>query len=148
MFISSLLVTTALSFSAYASPSWPHQADVPSQLNAYVRRADSSFSFKPQGVSSSTPPPWNVATYSLTSQTWHGFVWTHTVTVVDVPTFRHNPKNDAAILIITGGVKNAKDEKDAEELSRISGLPVATLYQIPMQPIEGRKEDDLIAHTF
>jgi PhoPQ-activated pathogenicity-related protein len=35
-----------------------------------------------------------------------------------------------------------------EAISRASGLPVATLYDIPNQPISGLREDDLIAHTF
>ena len=33
-------------------------------------------------------------------------------------------------------------------LGQASGLPVAVLFQIPNQPIGGREEDDLIAHTF
>jgi PhoPQ-activated pathogenicity-related protein len=86
--------------------------------------------------------------FRLVSQTWQGIRWEHEVIVVRTASKFRRKSSDAAILIITGGKSNDKDLADARIISRISGLPVATLFQIPNQPLYGMKEDDLIAHTF
>lgn len=75
------------------------------------------------------------------AHSWHGIDWLHEVSLTEGP-------GDLAILILTGGDANALDLAEQEHIARLSGLPVATLFHIPNQPIEDRWEDDLVAHTF
>lgn len=81
---------------------------------------------------------------ALEAGVWRGIPWHHTISCA-VPA-GNNART--CLLIATGGDLNADDEDEARELGRLSGLPVATLYQIPNQPIWDLREDDLIAMTF
>jgi PhoPQ-activated pathogenicity-related protein len=74
-----------------------------------------------------------------------GGEWRHDVTI-DYPSDLKHRKT--ALLFVTGGKPNAADQKMTRELANDANMPVVTLYQIPNQPIWGRNEDDLIAHTF
>ncbi len=81
---------------------------------------------------------------NLVSQTWHGVKWKHEIT------FNHPTKlinKGTAVLVITGDRTGMNDEAFASKLAGIAGMPVATLYQIPNQPIWDQKEDGLIAVT-
>lgn len=53
-----------------------------------------------------------------------------------------------AILYITGDNPDQADLTDAWNLSKLAGLPVATLFNEPVQPLFGLEEDPLIAYTF
>lgn len=79
----------------------------------------------------------------LRSQIWRGIEWEHDLCLVQPDSPR-----DMCILEITGGEIHPLDQERADVLCQTSGLPVATLYQIPHQPIWDMVEDDLIAHTF
>ncbi|MBS1717200.1 MAG: hypothetical protein JSS72_05670 [Armatimonadetes bacterium] len=80
----------------------------------------------------------------LMSQVWQDIPWMHEVTV----TLPENTTRDTALLMITGGDPNEVDLAVEAELSRLTEMPVGTLYHIPNQPLlEGRYEDDLIAET-
>lgn len=86
----------------------------------------------------------HAARMHIVSQSWQGAPWTHSVTIA-------RPEKawcDTAILIITGGEPNSADESEARWLCDATGMPVATLYNIPNQPLYGLTEDDLIAETF
>lgn len=76
---------------------------------------------------------------------WKNHIWTHTLTL-------HQPKtpkvNDTAILLISGDRVDPADAQLSEIISRVSQLPVFSLFDIPNQPIWDMREDDLIAHTF
>jgi PhoPQ-activated pathogenicity-related protein len=82
---------------------------------------------------------------SMASGTWHGTNWHHSVVLVHP---EHEDRRKTAILIITGGPTDERDVAEARDLARRSHLPVAVLFDIPNQPIEGRREDDLIAWSF
>jgi PhoPQ-activated pathogenicity-related protein len=59
------------------------------------------------------------------------------------PKFKH-----IGILYITGDGPRNGDLVDLAVVTQATGMPVAMLFDVPNQPIEGRREDDLIAHTF
>jgi PhoPQ-activated pathogenicity-related protein len=53
-----------------------------------------------------------------------------------------------AVIEVTGWSPNQTDLDDAQTLADHASMPVAVLFQVPMQPLWGHEEDDLIAHTF
>ena len=85
-------------------------------------------------------------TIELTSGTALGVVWKHEL-LVQRPV-RPTPGVRGAILFITGDGPTAGDELDLNLLSNASGLTIAMLFDVPNQPIDDRREDDLIAETF
>lgn len=103
-------------------------------LRDYVRRPDKAFAWRREGRE-----------LRLTSQTWQGGVWRHTLTI-------HTPSRvqneDVAILVVTGDRVDRADGPFAQRLADASGMRVATLFDVPNQPIFNMREDDLIAHTF
>ncbi|HRK20772.1 MAG TPA: PhoPQ-activated protein PqaA family protein [Fimbriimonadaceae bacterium] len=112
---------------------------VPPELDAYLKRPDSSFAWskKEPGLAS--------LHIRMTSQTWRNVRWTHDI-VLTKPA--KPAKGDTAILYITGGEPNKADLAEAQKLADLAKMPVAHLFQIPNQPLFGMNEDDLIAHTF
>lgn len=125
---------------------------IPPELDAYVKRPDPSFAW------SIKSPGQGSLHIRMTSQTWQNVRWTHDIVVVDerepgeqarATDKAPAPKNtNAAVLYITGGVPNPADLNEAGRLSKLARMPVALLFGIPNQPLYGKKEDDLIAHTF
>ncbi len=83
----------------------------------------------------------------LTSQIWRGSKWSHELRVFRPAAPR---ADDLAILVISG--EHAGWRRDFEwerALAGAAGVPVAVLSDIPNQPLFfGRREDDLVAHTF
>ncbi|MEJ5170635.1 MAG: PhoPQ-activated protein PqaA family protein [Fimbriimonadales bacterium] len=114
-------------------------ASVPQALADYLRREDASFAWRP------IPDIQGAKAWEMTSQTWQGIPWRHTVTLT-------RPKSDSTpggcVLLITGGRPNPTDLGLARQLADKARISVAILFDIPNQPIDGRYEDDLIAHTF
>jgi PhoPQ-activated pathogenicity-related protein len=84
-------------------------------------------------------------TIDLTSQVWQGSTWTHTM-IYRRPV--NSPKNGVAILYITGDGPKPADYSDLALISAMTNMPIATLFNIPNQPLWGMKEDDLIAYSF
>lgn len=111
----------------------------PSELLDYVSAPDPSTGWS---VLSRTESRLDLV---LTSQTWHGHLWSHEIVLSFPSQVRHD---GAAILYLTGGVPNPLDLAEAQKLSELAGMPVAHLFGIPNQPLWDRWEDDLIAHTF
>jgi PhoPQ-activated pathogenicity-related protein len=107
----------------------------PTELGQYLDRPDTSYSYKEVSANQ----------YEMVSQTWKGSFWKHTV---DLRQPKHLDTQGKALLIITGGKVNDADIRTAQELANQSGLPVATLFDIPNQPLYDKHEDDLIAYTF
>lgn len=112
-------------------------AQVPKELNAYVLQRDLAVTWKAKTNGNQT-------SIDLVSQKWHGTVWKHNIQIDNPKVLRHK---GVVLLCITGGTPNAADARDARALANQAGMPVATLYQIPNQPIWGYKEDALIAYT-
>ncbi|MCB8932055.1 MAG: hypothetical protein H6534_01315 [Chthonomonadaceae bacterium] len=82
---------------------------------------------------------------SVLSHAWHGHTMRHGVSVLR-PSKDDHP--GVAMLIVTGGDVNEKDVAEARTLARESGMVVATVFDIPNQPLFGEREDGLIATTF
>lgn len=105
----------------------------------YLSRKDASFNYS---VSTQNDRRTDI---DLTSQTWQGIPWKHTVVVLQP---RNLTSKGTAILYITGGNPNGADLAQAQIVAEMAGMPIAILFNIPNQPIWDMKEDDLIAHTF
>lgn len=108
----------------------------------YVAAPDPTYAWheSPSGVP-------GVVNLALTSQTWQGKPWQHTLSVVR-PAKPAHP--DLAVLLITGGSFRADDATMVNLgvlLANSIGATFAVLWDIPNQPLWGMKEDDLIAHT-
>lgn len=105
---------------------------VPPELSRYVGASDSNFYWKQVAANH----------FEMVSQVWQGASWTHSITLSE-------GKGELGILVITGGDPNELDLAEQEQWARMAGLPVATLFNIPNQPLfDDLWEDDLIAYTF
>ncbi|MCW5936863.1 MAG: hypothetical protein KIT11_06120 [Fimbriimonadaceae bacterium] len=104
-------------------------------LADYVAKEDGGFQWRLAG------PDW----IHLQSHNWKGFLWSHDL-VCKWP--QDGQGRGPVFLHVTGGEPNPTDLDWAQRLADISGCGVATLFQIPNQPLFDRVEDDLIAHTF
>jgi PhoPQ-activated pathogenicity-related protein len=83
----------------------------------------------------------------LVSQTWRGDDWSHELRIVRPPAA--SPP-ELAILIVSGAPAGWRRDLSYERaLARAAGVPVVTLTDVPNQPLFfGKREDDLLAHTF
>jgi PhoPQ-activated pathogenicity-related protein len=81
----------------------------------------------------------------MTSQVWQGVPWKHTI-LYRQP--KQVDRKGVAILYITGDGPRPADLLELGLVVGMTGFPVATLFNVPNQPIWDMKEDDLIAHTF
>ena len=111
-------------------------ASVPGELSAYVALADPTFEWTVRAQATGS------VTFRLTSQTWRGVPWVHSLNLISYPN-----GSDTAILYLTGGDPNPLDDADAAIVAAESGLPTAMMFNVPTQPIFGKEEDALIAHT-
>lgn len=90
----------------------------------------------------------------LVSQTWQRNPWRHQFAVC-VPGKTAVPRPPLVLWIDGGSTPEGEVQPPAKQLPLLaaiaaaSGLPVAVVRQVPNQPLAGgRREDDLIAHTF
>ncbi|MDR2850387.1 MAG: PhoPQ-activated pathogenicity-related family protein, partial [Verrucomicrobiota bacterium] len=112
-------------------------------LEAYARAPDASFAWRSQGTQNMDGL--DVATLSLTSQTWRGGRWTHTLYIARPRDLRHP---ETAFLEITAAADKSILPA-VKHLAESGGTWVAVLTDVPNQPLCGGKyEDALIAHTF
>ncbi|RYG46051.1 phenylacetic acid degradation protein [bacterium] len=82
---------------------------------------------------------------ALTSQTWQGVEWKHSILYRQPPGF---VGKGTALLYITGDGPRPGDLIDLALITAAAKVPVAMLFDVPNQPLWDMKEDDLIAHTF
>jgi PhoPQ-activated pathogenicity-related protein len=120
----------ALLLTAHARP--PHE------LYDYLAKPDPSY----QWTEKYDP---DFQALELTSQTWQGSPWRHTVLY---NTALRPVKKGLAVLFIGGDGPSAGDRLLLRAITDKSNLPCATLSNIPNQPLYDQKEDGLIAYTF
>jgi len=110
----------------------------------YCARADSSYQWN-VASSMDLEDGSRVVDLHLTSQTWMDIPWKHTVRMV-IPKgsgFEH------CGLYITGGDPNDRDLPHFRLVAGATQWPIATVYNIPNQPLfDGLNEDALISYTF
>lgn len=104
----------------------------------FLKKPDASFAVREAGTVQ------GLTRLELTSQTWQGRPWRHTMLVAEPA---KNLKPDSAILLVSGDLA-ARDYPEVRRLSELSGLTVAALFDVPNQPLWDLREDALIAHTF
>ncbi|MEM6690813.1 MAG: PhoPQ-activated protein PqaA family protein [Planctomycetota bacterium] len=86
----------------------------------------------------------------LVSQKWHDVIWEHDLYIYEPKVVRHPTK---VLLYINGGRSGRKPNQSSMEigqaLANVAGARVASLHQVPNQPIlNGRYEDDAISETW
>jgi PhoPQ-activated pathogenicity-related protein len=135
----------------------PAAANPPNVLDAYVSKADSSFSWRVEKTF--TGPGYRGAVLELTSQTWldakqtDRSVWKHWLTV----TVPDKVSRDKGFLYIGGGDNtDPAPDKPTDRFARLAvetQSVVAELGQVPNQPMrfpdspdKARVEDDIIAY--
>ena len=119
------------------------QTAIPPHLVDYVSKADDAFSWKL--VSTSGDGGNTIANLKLTSQKWQGEVWEHDVQIF----LPKGVKPTATVLLFnTGGSANPGMAAFGLAIAEKAQAPVVILYNIPKQPLYGKKEDALIAETF
>lgn len=125
-------------------------------LQQYVPDSDAyQWTVRQEGRFGATP----YTELTLVSQEWRGIQWRHQLLVFHPMGMEEG--TDHALLYIDGG--RWSDELDDPEhrpelpsearlysmMAEQIGAPVAVVRQVPFQPLmDGRTEDDLIAHTF
>ncbi len=131
------MMLTWLVAATIASP--PTSRPAPHELADYLRKPDNSYSLV------LGPKTANQVEMDIVSQTWQGIAWKHHI-ILRFPT--KSAAKGAGILFITGDGPRPGDYRDLGLMAEAAGLPTAMLFNIPNQPLYGKKEDDLIAHTF
>jgi PhoPQ-activated pathogenicity-related protein len=132
----------------------PLSAEKDLPLRQFVVAEDDSYSWS--AVNESRRGDVITSELRMTSQTWQGVAWKHRMFVVRPETLKY-PKQ--ALLLLSGGSWKSQYDREGGSkpssevmlvglLAKHLGMPVAILHQVPFQPIDGKKEDALIADTF
>jgi len=81
----------------------------------------------------------------LTSQSWQGIAWVHRIKVL-IP---RGASRSYVVLMVTGSGDGQEELAICGEISRLTGMAVAILHDVPNQPLFGNLyEDALMAYTF
>ena len=122
-------------------------AEVPKELDAYLALPDDSFRW--EIVEKIDAPNERTFLIDLTSQTWQGIQWKHSL-LVALPNRVADSEN---ALLVIGGSSTGRRPSDGDKtqirlLAEASGMPAALLLQVPNQPLFGNYyEDALIGET-
>jgi PhoPQ-activated pathogenicity-related protein len=143
-------VAGAIDRSGHASPPLPARAASP--LADYVRSIDETTRWT--RIAGGEFGAGRFLAADLVSQTWRGSAWRHQ-TAIYLPA-KLAVERPPLVLWVDGGstpegdiVPPAKNLPILAAIADAAGLPAAVVRQVPNQPLHGgRREDDLIAHTF
>lgn len=122
---------------------------LPASIYKYAALPDPVFGWKVISEKE-IPGVGKVTELELTSQTWQSIVWKHVLMVYEPAKIDHA---EHMLLFVTGGSHGRKpsegDQLGQLQLAMLCRAPVATLHQVPNQPLFGdRVEDDLITETW
>ncbi len=123
-------------------------ADVPSHIFDYMKRPEPDFAWKLAETTSVMGS--KVYRIELTSQKWHDILWKHALIVYEPSVLKYQ---EHMLLFVTGGsngtIPQQKDMLMGRMIAEYCGARIATLHQVPNQPLmNNRKEDDLITETW
>lgn len=121
---------------------------VPQALFNYVAKPTPEFQWKLRKTTRTDEG--TIYDLDLVSQKWQGIVWKHVLHIYEPKTIKHRKH---VLLFVTGGSNGNRPGKSRMatgiKLAALCQARVATLYQVPNQPLlGGRKEDDLITETW
>ena len=144
----SLLLLGWLSAGAFVAAEESTNYPIPPALDDYVSRSEDVFAWKI--IDKRKLEEGTLYDVDLTSQTWQGIVWKHALRIHQPDKLDH-PRH--VLLFVSGGANGRRPgEGDAAmgfNLAKLTGARVATLHQVPNQPLfDGRTEDDLITETW
>jgi len=120
-------------------------------LKEYVQRPDDSYKYD---IHSTSQMDTNTVFFiEMTSQTWHGIVWKHWLTIIKPPEVAYP---ETSLLFITGGDNGDSQPRTNSDEARVLSFVasqqkavVAILEQVPNQPLfDGLYEDGIISYTF
>ncbi|MBO3803892.1 MAG: hypothetical protein JTT11_08525 [Candidatus Brockarchaeota archaeon] len=112
-------------------------------LSEYVERVDRTFGW--EEVRSKEVAKGTLHEIELASQKWRGIDWKHRIRIL-VPEKVERPE---VVIMVTGSGDGAEELAFCKELSRLTGMAMAILHDVPNQPLFGSLyEDALMAHTF
>lgn len=123
-------------------------ADIPDALQRYVAKPEPVYQWRQ--IETHETEQGNVHQFHLVSQTWQDIVWEHALLVYEPQRIDHP---DHMLLMVTGGRNGRTPDRDDFEmglgLAQLCGARIATLHQVPNQPLLGdHVEDDLITETW
>ena len=123
-------------------------SELPTALKKYVQRDEPKFEWKL--LKKQKTLVGTIYELELTSQQWHGILWKHALQVYEPDEVTH-PNH--LLLFVTGGRNGSHpgqgDVMRGMFLAKLCGARVATIHQVPNQPLfGGRREDDLITETW
>jgi PhoPQ-activated pathogenicity-related protein len=121
---------------------------VPDALQRYVAKPEPAYEWRL--VDTHDVEQGRVYQFRLVSQTWQNIVWEHALLVYEPPQIEHP---DHMLLMVTGGRNGHAPDRDDYAtglgLAQLCGARIATLHQVPNQPLLGNHvEDDLITETW
>ena len=145
----SIVLLLALSgTAAIAQPSTPTEDAIPQAIFRYVQRPERAYEWSIDNSTENDKGTIHQAT--LVSQQWHNVTWKHDLYIYEPKVVRHPTK---VLLFINGGSNGRKPDEGnmgiGLALANAAGARVASLHQVPNQPIMGgRFEDDAISETW
>ncbi|MBL8811662.1 MAG: hypothetical protein JNM43_15940 [Planctomycetaceae bacterium] len=144
-----LLMVPALTFTALAEEK-TSSTDVPQEIFKFMARPEPDYGWKK--VQSVEVNGNKIHLLELTSQKWQDIVWKHNLIVFEPKKLVH--KEEMLLFVTGGGIGNIGKLPEKElgmgiALANATGARIATLHQVPNQPLMGdRVEDDLITETW